>query len=435
MDLLAAFKQNLKNNFSVLSGKGKLLVAVSGGADRVVLTDLIFNTGLEFAIAHCNFQLRGKESERDETFVRGLAEKYKCEIFIERFDTNVFAHENKLSVQEAARKLRYDWFEQLTLEHSFSNIVTAHHANDNVETVLMHLFRGTGLKGLTGIPAAHNKIIRPLLPFQKQDILGYAAERKLHFVEDSSNASDKYTRNFFRNELIPSIEKIYPNAQNNIDATITRLSETYFIFQQAIELKRKKLFTHVDRSADITVPVLELKKLIPQQTWLWELFKDFGMTASQLPELIKLLDADNGAYLTTGEYRIIKNRNRLLITSALQNENVSAVTIDESDKRISFPPGEMKLEMINADNFKLTTDQNICCIDASQLQFPLLLRKWKQGDYFYPLGMNKKKKLSRFFIDQKLSLKDKKNIWVLESNKRIVWIVNQRLDDRFKIKP
>jgi tRNA(Ile)-lysidine synthase len=420
----------------MLNGKGKLLVAVSGGVDSIVLTDLLFRSDIDFVIAHCNFQLRNEESERDEAFVKQLEQRYSKQVYIKRFDTNVFTESNKLSIQEAARKLRYDWFQELIKENSLSFVATAHHANDNAETVLMHLFRGTGLKGLTGIPSFQNNIIRPLLPFTKEQLQRYAQENRLSFVEDSSNSSNKYTRNFFRNELIPSVEKIFPNTQQNIKSTIERLKETQIIFDEAVELKRKKLFKQIEKSSDESIPVLEIKKLHPSQTWIWELFKGNGISATQTDELIKLLDADTGSYLQTGTgYRIIKNRNRLLITNDLHHKEATAITIDKGEKKIIFPKGELNLEEQSASGFKIPSVPAVCCIDTKHIQFPLLLRKWKQGDYFYPLGMNKKKKLSKFFIDQKLSLLEKENVWVLESNKRIVWIVNHRMDDRFKIKP
>lgn len=422
------------------------LLAVSGGVDSVVLCDLFSKAKAHFFVAHCNFQLRGKESERDENFVRNLAAKYGKEIFVKKFDTEKFAEEQKLSIQVAARNLRYDWFRELLKNKSNSDkqnkkntfskstrIVTAHHGDDNIETVTMHFFRGTGIKGLTGMEKYGKEIYRPLLSYRKEEILLFAKENQLDFVEDSSNANSHYTRNFFRNELLPAVASIFPQAEENILHNIERLSETEGIYTLAIEKYKKQLIEIVQDEWHI--PVLKLQRTKFCKTILWEIIKEKNFTAAQVDEVFKLMEAANGSYIESTDYRIIKNRKWLIISSLQSIETQPLVIIEEGNKKVNFSQGVLLIEKVLDTSFTISTDSNIAMFDLQNIQFPLLLRKWKQGDYFYPLGMKKKKKLSKFFIDQKLSLTQKEKTWVLEMNKKIIWIVGYRIDDRFKVLP
>jgi tRNA(Ile)-lysidine synthase len=437
MNLLQEFKRhNIING--LLNPPVKILAATSGGVDSVVLCDLLHKSHIDFAIAHCNFQLRGEESERDEIFVRSLAVKYNVEIFVKHFETERYAGEKKVSIQVAARDLRYDWFTQLLCESTVDRLqitATAHHADDNIETVVMNFFRGTGLKGLIGMDIVHESIFRPLLPFRKQDILDYAKENNLEYVEDSSNASSHYTRNYFRNELIPAIKKVFPGVEENILENISRLKEVEYVYGQSIERHKENLIEQ--KGLEEHIPILKLQKSHPVRTILWEIIKDKGFTAGQIDEVIKLIDASNGSYIKSSTNRIIKNRNWLIITRDPANVETLYIPIDEEDKtvRVSYNEHLLLEKIEHTANYKPQTSNSIACLDANKINFPLLLRKWKQGDYFYPLGMKKKKKLSKFFIDQKLSLTDKEKVWVLESDKRIVWVINHRIDDRFKILP
>ena len=409
----------------------KLLVAVSGGVDSVVLCDLLHKAGVDFAIAHCNFGLRGEESERDELFVRGVADKYQKAILVERFATQTYAEENKISIQVAARDLRYNWFRSLLDQHKdLKYITTAHHADDNIETVVMNFFRGTGLKGLIGMDEVFQNIYRPLMSFRKSEILQYAKENNLQYVEDSSNATSNYTRNYFRNELIPAIKKVFPAVEENILENIERLKEVEHVYQQSINKYKENLVEQ--KGLEEHIPILKLKKSRPVRTILWEIIKDKDFTAGQIDEIIKLMDASNGSYIQSNTHRIIRNRNWFII-APIQNTQAKHVIIEQDEKKVSFANGVLEIEKIS--NCKPQTSNLIAYLDADTITFPLLLRKWKQGDYFYPLGMKKKKKLSKFFIDQKLSLTDKEKVWVLESDKRIVWVINHRIDDRFKILP
>jgi len=459
-DLLSKFQQYLKKEYPFLQpANSKLLLAVSGGLDSVVLTHLFIQSGHNVVLAHCNFQLRGQESERDEQFVRSLADKYKTEVLVKRFETEDYAKQHKLSIQEAARKLRYDWFKSsivnrqssitslevakgeetstklkihgspLTTQHS-SFIVTAHQANDNIETLLINFFRGTGIGGLHGIPSRQDNILRPLLFAKREEILAYAKENSLQWVEDSSNASDKYTRNFIRHHLLPDAKEIFSNVEDNLLQNIERFKEAELLYNQAVALHKSKLLEK--KGDEWHIPVLKLQKIVPHQTIIWEVVKEFGFASAQVPEIIKLMHANNGSYVSSATSRVIKNRAWLIIAPQ-QAEASKHIIIEEGDKKVMFEGGALQIEFIRDSRFATHDSPFTVHVDASHIQFPLLLRKWKQGDYFYPLGMQKKKKLSKFFIDQKLSKTAKEKVWVLEANKKIIWVVGMRIDDRFKI--
>ncbi len=441
MPLLQHFTNFIKKE-NLFQPKDKLLLAVSGGVDSVVLCELCKQAEFDFAIAHCNFQLRGEESERDEMFVKNLAKKYGAEIFVKKFETENYSEENKISIQVAARQLRYEWFNSLinqTVNQPINYILTAHHANDNIETLLMNFFKGSGIAGLHGILPKQNKILRPLLFAKKEELLVFAKENTLSFVEDSSNTSDKYTRNYFRNQLIPSLQKVFPQVEDNLLNNLERFTQIEMLYAQAIEVHKNKLIEK--KGEEIHIPVLKLLKSIPLNTIVYEIIKDFGINASQTQEVIKLLQSESGKYIQSSTHRILKNRNWLIISA---NNNVSAqnILIEENDEVIEFMQRRLKIEKVKTTDYipayrtgRLQTANDVAMFNADKIIFPLLLRKWKQGDYFYPLGMNKKKKLSKFFIDQKLSILEKENSWVIEMDKKIIWILGMRIDERFKITP
>jgi tRNA(Ile)-lysidine synthase len=456
MDLLKEFEHYITQQ-NLFQQKDKLLLAVSGGIDSVVLCELCKQAGYEFTILHCNFQLRGEESERDEKFVRELAKNYGVGFITERFNTKEYAAGMKQSIQEAARDIRYFWFGKICAEKTFPGfnkpsdkpgwyssigqfehgkwfVATAHHLNDSIETMLMNFFKGTGIKGMTGISPKHDNawyIVRPLLFASRTDIKQFANEHGLSWVEDSSNASDKYTRNYFRNKLIPGIKEVFPQAEHNLADNLSRFAEVEVLYEQAVQYHKKKLVEL--KGNEIHIPVLKLLKTIPLNTIVYEIIKDFGFTARQVNDVIGLLKAESGKYIASENYRIIRNRNWLIIS---QNDSSVAhnILIEEAVAEIEFEGGKLQLEKKEQTaDFRMQTSEHIAQLDADEVKFPLLLRKWKQGDYFYPLGMKKKKKLSRFLIDRKLSLTQKEKVWVIEMNKKIIWIVGLRIDDRFKL--
>lgn len=451
MSLLKEFIKNIEQQ-KLFQKNDYLLLAVSGGADSVALCELCFQAGFHFEIAHCNFQLRGEESERDEKFVLQLGEKYWTKVHLKKFDTTDYAMQNKISIQVAARELRYQWFDELlkdvraepstdghlsfgiddsalTIHHS-SFLLTAHHANDNIETLLMNFFKGTGIKGLQGIMPKQKKIVRPLLFAKREEILSFIKENNLEFVEDSSNNSDKYTRNYFRHQLIPSIQKVFPQVEENLLNNIERFGEMEILYNQSVFLHKKKLLEQ--KGNEIHIPVLKLLKTKPLKTITYEIIRDYGFTAHQIDDAVSLLNAESGKFISSPTHKILKNRNWLIIAPVSSIE-AQHILIEETEKEISFEQGKLKLKKHAATNEKLPAEKNIATLDLKNVSFPLLLRKWKRGDYFYPLGMQGKKKLSKFFIDQKISLTEKEKIWVIESDKKILWIIGQRIDDRFKV--
>lgn len=437
MSLLQRFLQFIKEE-NLFRHIDHLLLAVSGGIDSVALCELCKQSKFNFIIAHCNFQLRGEESERDEIFVNELARKYNVPILIKKFDTYLYALENKLSIQVAARQLRYSWFNEIleskqeaeTTQVRAKYLLTAHHLDDNIETMLMNLFKGTGITGLRGMLPKQNRILRPLLFARKKDIIEFARNNNLNYVEDSSNESDKYTRNYFRNHLLPDISKVFPAVEENLAKSLQHFRETEQLFRQAIEQHKKKLIEL--KGNEVHIPVLKLKKSMPLETITYEIIKGYGFTSHQATEVISLFNAGTGKYIQSPSHRIIKNRDWLIISPNNTNDS-QTIIIDNLEKNITFEKGKMEFKELPVKDYRMSTSSDIAHLDAAAIIFPLILRKRRQSDYFYPLGMQKKKKLNRFLSDLKLSPTEKENIWLLEMNKKIIWIIEKRIDDRFKV--
>lgn len=435
MSALQKFQRFIKEEELFTAGD-KLLLAVSGGVDSVVLCELCQQAGFHFVIAHCNFQLRGAESDRDEQFVQSLSHKYNKKVYTKKFDTEGYASENKVSIQVAARELRYNWFSQLLAataepqQKLADYLLTAHHADDNIETVLMNFFKGTGITGLRGILPKHGKIIRPLLDFRKEELWQFAREMNLEWVEDSSNLLDKYSRNNFRQHIIPLVQKLYPAAEENIRNNIRRFSDVAILYQQAIEAHKKSLLEY--KGNEVHIPVLKLKKCEPLQSILYEIIRPYQFTPAQTTEVLGLLASDSGKYVQSPTHRVIRNR-KWLIIAPLRQEEAAYILIEKGEAPVNTGTFKLNFDELPAKDAELISPATVALLDHKRLEYPLLLRRWKTGDYFYPLGMKKKKKLARFFIDQKLSKTAKENVWVLESGKKIIWVIGHRIDDRYKI--
>lgn len=420
-----SFQNHINHNLPFLN-KSKLLIAISGGLDSVVLTHLCHEAKLNFSLAHCNFNLRGDESDADEEFALQLAEDLDLEVFIESFDTEIYAKEHKLSTQMAARELRYDWFASLSQQLGFDYILTAHHADDAFETLLINLTRGTGLDGLTGIPEVNFNIVRPLLPFSREQIEAYAKDNRLKWREDSSNASNKYLRNKMRHEVIPVLKSITPQVLQNVSTTIENLQNSQQIIEDAIVRIQKKVVT-IEGDV-IKFHIKKLQKLSNPKVYLYELLKDFNFT--NWDDVTDLLTAQSGKQVFSETHRLLKDRTHLLLTEHKTQETPETIMISENDKSIETPFGTLFFDEADAIFGKKS---NSIFVDKALLNYPLTLRKWQEGDFFYPLGMKGKKKLSKYFKDEKLSLIDKENVWVLCSNDVIVWVVGLRADERFKV--
>lgn len=444
MDLFQAFANHWKEKLAgTVNPDSLLLLAISGGIDSVVLAHLIARSGFKFEMAHMNFQLRGAESERDELFVRKLAQQLEVKLHVQRVDTTIFAAEQKLSVQEAARELRYQWFAELRTDiltaaahenkkQSGCWILTAHQADDNIETLLLHLFRGTGLEGLSGIQPVRKKeaLIRPLLPFYKKELAAYAVEQELSYVEDSSNATDHYTRNKLRQHLMPVLQELFPEVAKQLTGNIDRFREGLQIYRTAVQQQIDRIT--IRQGEELHIPIQSWKQLNPLSTFTWEIIHPFGFHAAQIPEIIKLLEAETGKFCQSATHRIIRNRKHLVI-APLSDQLPSVISIAENDQTILFSGGTIEQASIGYERIPMDTPSNEIYISTAELKYPLLLRKWQQGDYFYPLGLNKKKKISKFLIDLKLSITDKEKVFVLTSNDKIVWVVGLRMDHRFRL--
>lgn len=393
----------------------------------MVLCNLCKQAGYDFGIAHCNFQLREAASERDEQFVIALAGTLQVPVHRIRFHTKQYAEENKQSTQEAARELRYNWFEKTRAEEGYNFILTAHHADDNIETVLMNFFRGTGIHGLTGIKAINGKIRRPLLFAKRAELETYLKDKQLQFVQDDTNLHDDYTRNYFRNTVLPQIANVYPEVSQNLLNNIERFKGVEILYHREVERNQKKLL--FKRGEEFFIPVLLLQKTPAYATVLLEMVKPFGFKARQIPELISLLESQPGKYMCSSTHRILKDRNHLVI-SALKKVGSFAIIIEGEG---TYPFADGTLIVKTGIQKEISRSENIASINAASIQYPLILRPWRTGDYFYPLGMRKKKKVSRFLIDKKLSLAEKEKVWVVEMDKKIIWVVGHRIDDRFKV--
>ncbi|WP_452229076.1 tRNA lysidine(34) synthetase TilS [Lacinutrix sp. MEBiC02404] len=422
------FKEHINQNLPFLQ-ESKLLIAISGGLDSVVLTHLCHRANLNFALAHCNFNLRGNESDGDQDFVLQLAEDLQVEVFTQSFDTNTFAETNRVSTQMAARELRYDWFEALCEQLQFDYILTAHHADDNLETFLINLTRGTGLDGLTGIPEVNENVVRPLLKCTREEIENFAKSNNFKWREDSSNASTKYLRNKLRHDVIPVLKEMNSELLQNFETTQNNLQDSKSIIEDAIIGVQKKVVSVED--GIIKFDIKKLQKLSNSKAYLFELLKEFGFTAWN--DVYHLLDAQSGKQVFSNTHRLLKDRAYLLLTEVDSNVASSAVErlfIEENTKKLKTDLGVLFFDEADAILGKHT---NVSFVDKDLLKFPLSVRKWKKGDYFYPLGMQGKKKLSKFFKDEKYSLVEKEKTFVLCSGEDIVWVINKRGDNRYKV--
>ena len=420
--MLHEFNKHIIIDFPFLEGK-KLLIACSGGLDSVVLARLMKELNYNISLAHCNFSLRGLESNEDESFVEKLADKLSIPVFIKKFETKMYASENKVSTQVAARDLRYQWFNELQKEKSFDYILTGHHLDDDLETFFINLSRGTGLRGLDGIPPIINSVIRPLLNFSREEILQYAESKKLTWREDSSNSSRDYLRNKLRLDVIPNFKEIDERVLKNFKSTQKHLRMSQNLVEDYMILIKNLVITQV--KDEYHFDVNQLKSLPNTKGLLYELLAPFGFNAWN--DISDLLTAQTGKQIFSKTHRLIKNREVLILTK-INSEEISEVFVKEGVEEVFFP-----LHLVFKKVNKITeTHISTVYLDRDKLSFPLELRHWKEGDVFYPFGMKGKKKLSKFFKDEKLSLVGKEKIWLLCSENEIVWVVGMRLDDRFK---
>jgi tRNA(Ile)-lysidine synthase len=402
----------------------KLILGISGGADSVCLMHVFLELGYSFELAHCNFNLRGEESDADEYFVKDLAKEHQLKVHIKQFDTMVYAAENKISTQMAARDLRYAWFEKLRIKSNAKYLAIAHHANDDVETFFINLVRGSGLKGFLGIKEKNNAIVRPLLSVSRLEIEQYLKDRGLVFREDSSNASVKYLRNKIRHELIPLLAQMNPSIQQTVKDEMRILDGVAQIYASKVEEVRNDLTQ--EKNGIVQLEISALLALNPLHSYLYELLSAYGFYAVEA--ISKALQGQSGKQFFSSTHQLVVDRENIFISLLNKENEVFEIT----EKTISLVhPLVINFKVI-ADK-TIIYDNNIAQLDVDKLKFPLTLRKWKEGDKFMPLGMKKFKKLSDFFIDSKFSIIDKQEQWLLCSGVDIVWVLGCRIDERYKL--
>jgi tRNA(Ile)-lysidine synthase len=412
--------------FSPDAVSARFLLAVSGGRDSVVLAHLFANCGLNFDIAHCNFHLRGEESNKEMVFVQNLPFLTTEKVFAKEFDTIVLQQNSGKSIEMVARELRYQWFEKIGKDYDY--IVTAHHANDNAETVLMNLLRGTGLRGMCGIPPKNGKTIRPLLRFCVTEIERYAHEQKVNFCVDSSNLSDEFLRNKIRHHIIPELEKINPNFIDIFSRNSNLfLQQTQFFDAQIQQYKNQLVKADGDRT---TIAIDVLKNIENQSLVLYELLNPFGFNADDVENILNSINSNPGKRFLSDTHILIKDRNRFIIEKkgVKNEEEVLIHSIEDLEKH-----GFIIEKVLNNSNFEAIKAPNIIYVDVQKITFPLTIRNWKKGDFFYPFGMKTKKKVSDFFTDLKIDLLEKQKIRLLCAQNQIVWIINYRADEHFKV--
>lgn len=410
----------------LLEDGSKVIVGVSGGADSVALLDILHSLKYKCVVAHCNFHLRGEESNRDAFFVEELCQKYNLKYERVDFDTEAYAEIHSISIEMAARELRYNWFEQIRTIHLADKIAVAHHRDDSVETILLNLIRGTGIRGLTGIAAQNNNIIRPLLCLSRKDILEYLKDRGLKYVDDSTNNEDLYTRNKIRLNIIPLLETINPSVKDSIIRTGEHLSQVENIYNFYIQQVK------ADVLSDDSINIRTLIKYLEPEAILYELLAPYNFNTATVRQVFESIISQSGKIFYSDTHKLIKDREFFIIKKR-EKLSVDSFLIREEDRLMSYPL-QLSIETIQIDNgFVIEKNKNILYLDKDKIKFPLTLRRWHQGDWFIPFGMKGKKKVSDYFTDQKFTLFEKEEAWLLCSENDIVWIVGERSDDRFKI--
>ncbi|MEI6456128.1 MAG: tRNA lysidine(34) synthetase TilS [bacterium] len=430
--MLAGFKKFIRKE-TLFRREDRILLAVSGGLDSVVMTDLFHQSGLKFAIAHCNFKLRGKESDRDERFVMKLAKRYEVPFFVQSFPTKDYSKNMGISVQMAARELRYAWFEEILVSQGYRYVATAHHLDDQAETFFINLLRGTGISGLHGILPKQGSVIRPMLFTGRDEIMKFAGLNHVTYREDSSNRSDKYLRNRIRRQVIPLLKKINPDFPSAIKETIMHLREFEEIGNNSVEEIRKRI-TRKEKNG-ILIDIDALRKLTPQGTFAWELLSPFGFNKSVTDDILASLGRNPGKIFFSPTHRLTRDRETLILETIEKDKAIRNYAVGDfiSTKKISVPIPLIFRKIKKSKETVIPTSRREASLDLGKIIFPLIIRRWEPGDSFHPFGMERKKKISRFFIDEKFSLPNKEKTWLLCSGEKILWVIGHRIDHRFRV--
>lgn len=429
--MLATFQSYINTN-KLFHSTEKILLTVSGGKDSMVMLHLFATAKYTFGVAHCNFQLRGKEADKDELFVEQTCKQLNIPFHSIKFETAAFAEKNKVSTQMAARTLRYQWFEELKNTHYYNYIATAHHQNDVAETMLINLTKGTGLSGLHGIKNKKNNLIRPLLCFNSADIQRYIEINKISFREDQSNASTKYVRNKIRHQILPKLAEINPTIVETLNQSAHHFSAIEHILTQKIEEEKKRCFS--SEKECIKINIEQLQKLIHLPTYLYYFLLPYHFNFDDCCQIANSLHATSGKQFLSSSHQLIKDREFLLLNPLHLNKKNSIKINTFNDFKNS--PISLKTSIINNENTQFINNKKWAYLDADKIKFPLFFRKWNEGDTFSPFGLKGNKKVSDFFIDEKFSIIEKKECWLLtDKNDAIIWIVNARIDNFYKITP
>lgn len=431
MEILNRLHTFIKEN-AIFLPQERVLLAVSAGRDSILMAQLFKKAGFNFGIAHCNFSLRGAESDQDEQFTRDLAQELAVPFYTIRFETQDYADANRISIQMAARDLRYSWLEKIRTDYEFQYIALAHHQNDVIETMLLNLTRGTGISGLHGILPKNGKLIRPLLFLNRNEIDTIVQEADYIFREDSSNLSVKYSRNKIRLEVIPVLKELNPALEQTFEANRKRFAELEILMDLRVQEIREQIFKKLNEE-EFEISITELKNLKPLNLLLYGLFHPFGFTEPVLSDLSHAWDGKPGKVFQSATHQILLDRQRIVL-SRIYSKLREDIQLDSPEHSIIWNERKFKGSIIQIDQFTLSKNKNIAQLDFDLLQFPLKMRTWKNGDHFQPLGLKYKKKISDFFVDQKILLHHKKNIGILENKDGdIVWISGLRIDERYKV--
>ncbi len=401
----------------------KILVALSGGADSVALLRILMHLGYPLEAAHCNFHLRGAESQRDMEFVVELCGQHGVFLHAVDFDTTQFARQKGISIEMAARELRYTWFEKISRERHLDKIAVAHHRDDSVETVLLNLIRGTGIAGLTGIKPIHGKIVRPLLGLARADLIAYLDSLGQTFVTDSSNQCEDYTRNKIRHSVLPLLETLNPSVRKGLWQTARHLAQVETVYRTAIKEAMPRVFTsgRQTQSPGLHEGVISVTALLQEPSpaaLLHEILSPYGFVPAQVKDIYRSLYGESGRKFRSGSWTLLKDREELIVYCDQETEELPEICIQE----VLYHP-----------EMELPRDPSIACIDAARVKNALRLRKSRQGDRFIPLGMQGRKRVRDFLTDRKKNLREKEEQLVLTDGDEIVWVVGERLDDRYKV--
>lgn len=426
---LQTFK-DFVHQHQLFNSESKVLLGVSGGKDSVLMAHFFKAAGYQIGLAHCNFNLRGDESRRDESFVRMLASTFDVPFYVAHFNTKEYAVQQKISTQMAARDLRYNWFEEIRKENGYDLIALAHHMNDNMETILLNLIRGTGIAGLHGILPKRDRLIRPMLFLSRAEIDALIEALQLDYVEDSSNPTLNYARNKIRHQVVPVLSTLNPKLEHTFAQNIQRFAETEMVLQQVVASLSKDLLRKEKGAVHLSMQLI--RNLTPQRLLLFELLKPYGFTEQLTDEVLAGLDKQSGTAYCSATHQAIVDREDLIISELTADAEPELVMVHHPDRVVSFLNQELIISLSDVVYFE--KEARKAFVDSRLLIYPLVLRARQEGDKFMPMGMNTLKKLSNFFIDEKVPVSEKDKVPLLvNGNGEIIWVAGYRQDNRYKI--